>query len=91
MRRRSRADRNQAEIVEALRKVGCTVQHLHTVGDGCPDLLVGYRYRNYLLEIKSGKRGIKDEQAIWHATWRGQVAVVRTIEKAYEVCGVVRL
>ena len=90
-RRASRADSNQPRIVAALRKAGCSIQHVHTVGQGCPDLVVGNRGVTYLLEIKAGKRGLNKEQAIWHATWRGQVAVVRTIEEAFEVCGVMRM
>ena len=37
-RRAPRIDANQPEIVKSFRKLGCTVQHLHMVGDGCPDL-----------------------------------------------------
>lgn len=43
MRRRAHTDRNQPAIVAALRGIGATVQPLHAVGQGCPDLLVGYR------------------------------------------------
>lgn len=42
MRRAPKIDRNQPEIVEALRKAGAFVQSLAGVADGCPDLLVGY-------------------------------------------------
>lgn len=42
-----RTDGNQAEIVRALRSAGATVQTLHTVGKGCPDLVVGFRGNNY--------------------------------------------
>lgn len=41
MRRAARLDRNQPEIVEALRNAGCTVQSLAAVGCGVTDLLVG--------------------------------------------------
>ena len=40
MRRAARIDRNQSEIVEALRKLGASVQPLHGAHDGIPDLLV---------------------------------------------------
>ena len=43
MRRAARVDANQPELVAQLRGIpGLTVQHLHAVGAGCPDLLVGY-------------------------------------------------
>jgi hypothetical protein len=42
MRRIARVDKNQAEIVSALRKAGARVLHLHQHGEGCPDILVGF-------------------------------------------------
>ena len=81
MRRAARVDRNQQEIVQHLRKLGATVQPLHTVGQGCPDLIVGYGGLNYLIEIKDGEKPpsarklTPDEQA-WHDDWCGQVCVV---------------
>ena len=55
MRRSERIDRNQPEIVEALRKLGATVQLLHTDHDGIPDLLAGYQGRNFLLRVKDDR------------------------------------
>lgn len=37
-----------AEIAEALRRAGCTVQSLAALGNGAPDLLVGIDGRNLL-------------------------------------------
>ena len=48
-----RVDMNQPEIVADLRGIGATVQHLHMVGKGCPDILVGFRGNNWLFEIKT--------------------------------------
>ena len=56
MRRAARVDANQAAIVAVLRKLGAFVQPLHTVGGGCPDLLVGYRQRWLVLEVKDGRQ-----------------------------------
>ena len=47
--RAAKIDANQNEIVDALRKAGCSVQILSSVGKGCPDILVGRGGRNYLL------------------------------------------
>ena len=88
MRKASKVDSNQAEVVEALRTVGATVQSLAAVGVGVPDLLVGFRLKTYLLEIKDGKkppsaRRLTDEQLIWHGSWSGgPVAVVCDVESA---------
>lgn len=80
-------DANQAEIVQALRAIGATVQDLHEVGKGCPDILVGYRDRNYLLEIKNPetKGTITEREWKWHNSWHGQVAVVWSAEEAIAV------
>jgi len=48
-----RTDANQAEIVAALRQVGAMVVDLHIVGHGCPDLLVVWRDKLYLMEVKT--------------------------------------
>ena len=81
-----RVDANQPLIVQALRAVGATVQHLHTVGDGCPDLLVGYQGVNYLMEIKRTPRSrMTDDERTWHEAWRGTVFVVTSPEQAIEI------
>ena len=87
MRRAARVDGNQRQIVAALRAIGCTVQTLHTVGKGCPDILVGCRGTNLLMEIKDGdkptsRRQLTEDEAKWHKEWRGQVLIVATIEQA---------
>jgi hypothetical protein len=54
VRRRGKPDANQAAIIEALRGIPeCSVLVLSAVGRGCPDLLVGYRGANLLVEIKN--------------------------------------
>ena len=90
MRRAARIDRNQPEIVEALRKLGATVQPLHTAADGIPDLLVGYQGRNFLIEIKDGTkppsaRKLTPCQVSWHDDWAGQTAVVVSAEEAIKL------
>lgn len=87
-RRDARVDANQKAIVDDLRLMGASVEHLHRVGGGCPDILVGYNDHNYLMEIKvdGGKLNGKQEQ--WHNRWKGQKAVVRNINEALQVLGV---
>lgn len=79
MRRAAKVDASQSEIVEALRAAGASVQLLHAVGKGCPDILVGYQSENYLLEIKSGERNrnrLTLDEEVWIDAWEGQVEVV---------------
>ena len=85
MRRAAKADRNQPEIVAAFRKLGATVQHLHSIGGGCPDIAAGFRGLNYLIEIKDGEKPpsgqkLTPDEAEWHDTWEGQVAIVRSVD-----------
>lgn len=81
-----RVDDNQAKITKALRAEGWTVQHLHEVGKGCPDLIVGAKDKNFLVEVKDGNKAWKltPDQVIWHYNWQGQVDVVTSPENAVE-------
>ncbi len=84
-----KVDSNQSKITKALRDFGCSVQHLHSVGKGCPDLLVGYKGSNYLLEVKDGEkpdsaRKLTPDQVIWHYDWNGQVAIVTSPKEAID-------
>lgn len=94
VRHRARRDIIHAEIVTALRAVGASVQDLAAVGGGVPDILVGYRGINYLMEIKTPKHttkaGTAERQLEWHQSWRGSAHYVRSIDEAYKVIGVAR-
>lgn len=86
-RRIARIDSNQGDITAALRQMGATVQHLHTLGQGAPDLAVGWQGVNLFLEIKDGskppsKRRLTPDEQEWHESWRGQVAIVESVEDA---------
>lgn len=88
----ARVDRNQAEIVFALRAVGASVQPLHTVGKGCVDLLVGWRGVNHCLEVKDGQRPpsereLTKDQMEWHTNWRGHAMVVTSVAEALVAIG----
>ena len=79
MRRAARVDGNQATIVEALREIpGCKVVVTSAVGQGFPDLLVGYRGFNFLVELKDPTKPKRDQrltpdQEAFHSSWTGQV------------------
>jgi len=45
-------DVNQADIVKELRAYGCSVECIHTLRNGVPDILIGHNGYNYLMEIK---------------------------------------
>lgn len=88
--RAAKVDANQPEIVKALRKVGVTVQHLHQVGAGCPDLLCAVNNRVFLVEVKDGAKvpsaqKLTPDQVIWHAEWKAEVHIVNSIDGALDV------
>lgn len=91
MRTAAKVDRNQREIVAALRQIGASVQPLHMVGKGCPDLLVGYQGNTYLYEIKDGqkppsKRKLTPDEIKWIGDWQGDpVYIIKDIYDAIEV------
>jgi hypothetical protein len=90
VRRAAKVDANQVEIVKALRLVGAKVVPTHTVGQGFPDLVVGFRGRNILLEVKDSsqplsKRRLTADQKVFHDEWSGEIHVVESAEQAIEV------
>jgi hypothetical protein len=102
MRRAAKIDRNQPEIVDALRRAGASVVHLHQVGGGCPDILAGIPRccqrcglesdYNYLIEIKDGERipserRLSADEQTFFDNWRGQVEIATSIEEALRIVG----
>jgi hypothetical protein len=81
MRRAAKVDANQAEIVKALKSIGCDVEAI-----GLPlDLLCGYRGVNWLLEVKVKRGTLTKGQKEFLERWRGQARIVRTAEEAIRV------
>ncbi len=81
MRRAAKVDANQEQVVSVLRGYGASVQSLAAVGKGVPDLLVGYRGTNFLLEVKDGKKPpsqtqLTPDQQEWHLQWNGDKPVI---------------
>ena len=77
--RSARVDANHAEVRDGIREslVGCTVFDAKGAGDGFPDLVVGWRGRNFLFEVKpKGGKLRGEKQCDFHKNWQGQKAVV---------------
>lgn len=95
MRRAAKVDANQDQIVVALRAAGASVNSLAPVGKGLPDLLVGFRGTNYLLECKDGNkppsaRELTPDQIEWHLNWRGHAVVVTSADEALAAIGAIK-
>ena len=87
MRHAARVDSNQKAIVDALRKAGAYVWII-----GLPvDLLVGYRNRTILVEIKSSSKGrLTALQRDFFESWCGDgLARVDSPEAALRMLGVI--
>jgi len=96
MRRKAKRDVNEGEIVDGLRQIGATVGRINE--EDYPDLIVGFRGVNYLIEIKppSGPRGgvsgrtLSTGQLKWAMEWRGQIDMARNLDEAMRIIGAVR-
>ena len=79
-----KTDKNQQEIMDAMRKMGASVTDLSKVGKGCPDLLVGINQKTAIVEIKSSSKAkYTSHQEKWLETWKGgTVARIDSIESA---------
>jgi hypothetical protein len=95
----AKRDKNEPDIIKALRYAGCSVQQLSI--KGATDLLVGYERlhtcswcksewhepTNGLIEVKMPGEKLTEHQILWHAAWAGQIAIAHTIEEALEAVG----
>jgi hypothetical protein len=98
LRKAARTDANQAEIVDALRAVGCAVAITSSAGDGFPDLVVSRRERGayrptvYLIECKDGQKAPSDRaltpaQKRFHAEFAGCCYVANSVSDALAIVG----
>jgi len=53
-----------------------------------PDILLGYKGKNVLLEIKRAKGKLNDQQQEFKDEWRGELCVVRSVDEALLVLGI---
>lgn len=99
---RGKADGNQKEILEGIRKLNETslltgfqwnvisIANTQTQGGGFPDLVLGYRGTNYLVEIKNpSRKGAKlnVKQVEFHRDWRGSTLVVHDLDELLDGIG----
>lgn len=88
MRYAARVDKNQEEIVSALRDAGAYVWII-----GLPvDLLVGYKGHTFLVEVKDGsKKRLTKLQGAFFENWSGStLARIDSPEAALRMIGTIR-
>ena len=69
---KKRVDQNQNEIKHAFIALGASVLDLSRVGQGCPDLAIGYKGKMALVEVKSSNKATFTEpQLKFIGNWKG--------------------
>jgi hypothetical protein len=67
-----KTDKNQQIIIDTFRGLGATVHDLSKVGNGIPDLLVGYKNHTCLVEVKSSEKATYTQyQKDFLNNWKG--------------------
>lgn len=92
---RGRCDANQEKVVRDLRKLGCSVVSISSLGGGVGDVLIGLGGLNYLAEIKDpmqrpAKRRLTPDEKQFHETWTGQICVIETAQEFMQKIQVTR-
>lgn len=90
MRRAARADENQPQIVDALTRIGARVTPLYRVGQGVSDLLVSFRQKWIVMEVKNPAKPKSDQkltppQQKWIGEQRAPVYIVYTPQDAIDI------
>lgn len=81
-------DSNHREVVEALEHAGCSVLVVNLDFD----ILVGRAGKNYMLEIKDGKKSPSRQRLTGaaqklHNRWKGTICTVSSVEAALVAVG----
>lgn len=86
---RHATDLNQRAIVKALKQVHAAVGVITQGTTGIPDLVVGWRGRTVLMEVKrSAKAPMTAGQVEFHRRWKGAPIVrVVTVDEALQAIG----
>lgn len=86
LRRYARRDSNEPALVKTIKHFGATWLSLSIVNG--PDGLIGWRGRNYLVEVKTVKGKHKPGQTVFAETWAGTIHVLRTENDVCELLGI---
>jgi hypothetical protein len=82
-----RTDANHREVTEAYRSLYCSVLDAHSIGSGCPDLLIGITTKRgrvlQLVEVKTPDGKLSPSQLRFIGEWGSCVTVVQTREDVF--------
>ena len=89
--RAARTDSNQQQVVADLRLLGFSVAVTSALGNGFPDLVVGYQdaagvKQNLLVELKDGakppsKQALTADEIVFRERWNGRLITARTVDE----------
>jgi hypothetical protein len=91
MRRAAKIDANQNAIVDQLRGIpNLSVAITSKLGAGFPDLVIGYKGINYLIELKDGKKPPSAQkltlpEQFFHTLWKGQISTCANLTEILAV------
>ena len=90
MRKYARKDSNHKEIIQAFRDLGASVFDTASLGSGFPDIVIGMKGSNVLVEIKDGslppsKRKLTPDEIKFHELWRGKVVIINNVDEVIEL------
>lgn len=90
MRKFARKDGNHKEIIQAFRDLGASVFDTASLGSGFPDIVIGMKGSNVLVEIKDGllppsKRKLTPDEIKFHELWRGKVVIINNVDEVIEL------
>ena len=89
MRIHGRTDKNQRDIVSALRKAGARVAITSDLGNGYADLVVGFRGTMMWMECKSKGGRLTQDELSFYSEWCPYMVVVYSVEDALKAIGAI--
>ena len=84
---KNKRDANEPEIIDAFKAHGFDVVRV----DEPTDLILGYAGSTFLVEVKNGEKApLTKAQVEFFGKWRGQSAIVRSVDEAIEFAKAVK-
>ena len=89
--RAKKIDANQNEVVKKIRSIpNVSVAITSALGNGFPDLVIGYKGLNYLIELKDGnktpsQRKLTPDEEKFREQWNGNYHVCNSYQEIIKV------
>jgi hypothetical protein len=95
VRKYAKKDDNHNRIAEVFEINGATVLDMSPLGDGAPDMAIGFLGHNILIEAKNGslpksKQQLTDDEEKFHAAWRGTIVIIHNELEAQQLMSTMR-